>query len=196
MAHTLPLLRAALPSARPAPGLRPAVEAEVAHRLRTATAAPDPAAALATAVFTAASDTQLMTAHRADVAADGNVIVLHDPDGLRFGCLAHPVPVWARPLLRAAAYLGTLANTEDRPLFSDPYQCGGPHLTALSQACRLRPPQPATAPPGRSGRPPSMEPKWPISKAHYRYPWAADEFMYGCPRPPTPTRSTRANPLR
>ncbi|MFD0526017.1 hypothetical protein ACFQ1I_00210 [Kitasatospora arboriphila] len=173
--------------------MQPATTAEVAHRLHTATAHPHLAAAVATAVFTAASDTQLMTAHPGDLAPNGTTITLHDPDNLRFGCLTHPVPPWAQPLLRAVLHLSTLANTASRPVFSDPHQRGHPHLTNLAENCKLRPPQPPT--PRSKTRPRTRptapaKPKWPISNAHYHYPWAFEEITYGCPRPPHPIRRT------
>lgn len=86
------------------PVMPPATEAEVAWRLHHATAHPYLAAQLATATFTAASTTQLATAQVRDLGADGTTITLHD-HGLRQGCMTHPVPDWARPLLRAAALL-------------------------------------------------------------------------------------------
>ncbi|WP_354645210.1 hypothetical protein [Kitasatospora camelliae] len=173
------------------PAMQPTTTAEVAHRLHTATAHPHLAAALATAVFTAASDTQLMTAHPRDAAIDGTTVTLHDPDNLRFGCLTHPVPPWASPLLRAAPHLAALANAAGRPLFSDPYQGGHLDLTALAEACKLRPPQPPTPRSKSRTRTPSAEsakPQWPISNAHYHYPWAFHEITHGCPRPPHPIR--------
>ncbi|MER6038329.1 hypothetical protein ABT133_31215 [Streptomyces sp. NPDC001835] len=91
-------------------------ESEVAHRLHRATAHPH----LATAVFTAASTTQLATAHVHDLAPDASTITLHD-DGLRQGCMTHHVPAWARPLLlAAAAYLWRIACGTSGPLFTDP----------------------------------------------------------------------------
>lgn len=86
------------------PVMPPVTEAEVAWRLHRATAHPYLAAQLATATFTAASTTQLATAHVRDLGPDGTTITLHD-HGLRRGCMTHPVPDWARPLLRAAALL-------------------------------------------------------------------------------------------
>jgi hypothetical protein len=84
------------------PVMPPVTEAEVAWRLHRASAHPHLAAQLATATFTAASTTQLNTAHARDLGPDTSTITLHD-HGLRQGCMTHPVPHWARPLLRAAA---------------------------------------------------------------------------------------------
>jgi hypothetical protein len=73
---------------------------------------------LAAAVFTAASTTQLDTAHLPDLAPDAGTVTLHDPRRLRQGCMTHPVPPWARPFLLAAAYLRRIAATPDAPLFT------------------------------------------------------------------------------
>ncbi|MGF1427126.1 hypothetical protein [Kitasatospora sp. LaBMicrA B282] len=166
------------------PVLRPASAAKVARRLHRASSRPNLVVGLATAVFTAACDVQLSTAHHADVVADAASITLHDPGNVCFGCLTHRVPVWARPLLQAARYYNALASAGERPLFSDPYRCRRSlDLIALAEACRLRPPQP----PGTSSRSPA-KPKWPVSNAHLHYPWTLDEISHGCPQT-TPTRS-------
>ncbi|MFF2618964.1 hypothetical protein [Kitasatospora sp. NPDC058046] len=170
------------------PQMPPATTAEVARRLHTATAHPHLAAALATAVFTAASDTQLATAHATDLAPHAATITLHDPDGLRHGCTTHPVPPWARPFLLAASYQHRIAAGGDTPLFTAPFpHTGLPDPTALAEACKLRPPQPPRKRP-RSHRPASDKPPqetiWPLSNAHYRFPWAVMEDMRGCPAPP------------
>ena len=72
---------------------------EVAHRLHRAIAHPHLAAQLATAVFTAASTTQLATAHVCDLAPDASTVALHG-DGLRQGCMTHHVstcdPAWGQ----------------------------------------------------------------------------------------------------
>ncbi|WP_380282472.1 hypothetical protein [Kitasatospora purpeofusca] len=189
----MPSAAAAAPAARPRPRLPPTPDApttatEVARRLHTATAHPHLAAQLATAVFTAASDAQLHTARPTDLADGAATIALHDPDGLRFGCLTHPVPPWARPLLLAAAYQHAIAEAGDTPLFDAPFTGNDlPHLFDLAATCKLRPPQPPK-PRSRSGRP-APKPQdqrtiWPFSNAHYRYPWAVTEYMRGCPPPP------------
>ncbi|MEU5812119.1 hypothetical protein [Streptomyces sp. NPDC047718] len=101
------------------PVMPPATETEVAWRLHHATAHPYLAAQLATAAFTAASTTQLNTAHVRDLGPDASTITLHD-HGLRSGCMTHPVPAWARPLLRAAALLQRLTADTGGSLFSNP----------------------------------------------------------------------------
>ncbi|MFB6613069.1 hypothetical protein ACFCV9_02385 [Streptomyces sp. NPDC056367] len=73
------------------PSMPHLTETEVAWRLHHATAHPYLAAHLATAVFTAASTTQLDTVHVRDLATDGTAITLHD-HGLRRGCMTHHVP--------------------------------------------------------------------------------------------------------
>ncbi|GAA1410758.1 hypothetical protein GCM10009639_61920 [Kitasatospora putterlickiae] len=102
------------------PQMPPATATEVARRLHTATAHPHLAAQLATAVFTAASDAQLHTARPSDLSDGAATIALHDTDGLRFGCLTHPVPPWARPLLLAAAYQHAIAEAGDTPCSTPP----------------------------------------------------------------------------
>ncbi|MFB6522730.1 hypothetical protein [Streptomyces sp. NPDC056401] len=181
------------------PPVIPAVtEAEVAWRLHRATAHPYLAAQLATAAFTAASTTQLATAHVRDLAPDGTTITLHD-QGLRRGCMTHPVPDWARPLLRAAALLWKLGSNTSGPLFSDPLGSEGlPSLTAFAEDCKLRPPQPPRPKLRRSRRAAALSPKepvktiWPVCTAHYGLAWVRDEpdLMQGCPHPPPHTRKT------
>ncbi|MFE5587500.1 hypothetical protein [Kitasatospora sp. NPDC056531] len=135
------------------------------------------AAALATAVFTAASDTQLTTAHPTDLTADAATIALHDPDGLRYGCTTHPVPPWARPLLLAASYQHTIAAGGNTALFDSPFAGTGlPHLTDLAEACKLRPPQPPRNRPHSHHTRPNHQLRqtiWPLSNAHYRFPTAS-----------------------
>lgn len=170
------------PPALPAP-----TATEIAHRLRTATTHPHLAAALATACFTAASTTQLATAHVADLTPDAATITLHDRNGLRQGCMTHPVPPWARPLLLAAVYLQRLTGTGGPLLTADPCQgTGQPHLIAFAETCKLRPPQPAR-PRHRGTRSQQPVPKtiWPLSSAHYHFPWTMTEEMDGCPPPPS-----------
>ncbi|MDH6580727.1 hypothetical protein [Kitasatospora sp. MAP5-34] len=173
------------------PQMPPTTAAEAAFRLHTTTAHPHLAAALATALFTAASDTQLSTAHPTDLADGAATITLHDPDGLRYGCMTHPVPPWARPLLIAATHQHAIATGADTPLFDTPFATTGmPHLTNLAETCKLRPPQPPRnrPRPGRPGPAPSLSRTiWPLSNAHYRFPWAVMEDMRGCP-PPSPRR--------
>lgn len=173
------------------PRMPPATAAEVAYRLPAATAHPHLAAALAAAVVTAASTTQLDTAHRADLAADASTLALHDPNGLRTGCLTHPVPPWARPVLLAAAYLHMLAPADsDTPLFASPFaDTGLPYVTDVAEACKLRPPQPPRPRRRRGARPRlPQETVWPVSNAHHHSPWAVEADMLGCPPPPPHTR--------
>ncbi|WP_053065869.1 hypothetical protein [Streptomyces sp. Mg1] len=180
------------------PVMPPATEAEVAWRLHHATAHPYLAAQLATATFTAASTTQLATAQVRDLGADGTTITLHD-HGLRQGCMTHPVPDWARPLLRAAALLWRIGAGTSGTLFSDPLEGEGlTPLRAFSEGCRLRPPQPPRPKPPRSRRGTTPIPKepaktiWPVCTVHYGLAWARDEpdLMQGCPHPPPHTRKT------
>ncbi|MFF2580043.1 hypothetical protein [Streptomyces goshikiensis] len=180
------------------PVMPPATEAEVAWRLHHATAHPYLAAQLATATFTAASTTQLATAQVRDLGADGTTITLHD-HGLRQGCMTHPVPDWARPLLRAAALLWRIGAGTSGALFSDPLEGEGlTSLRAFSEGCRLRPPQPPRPKPPRSRRGTTPIPKepaktiWPVCTVHYGLAWARDEpdLMQGCPHPPPHTRKT------
>ncbi len=107
-------------------------EMEVAWRLHRATAHPYLAAQLATAVFTAASTTQLDTVHVHDLASDGTTLTLHD-HGLRRGCMTHHVPAWARPLLRAAAFIWRLKVGTNEPLFTDPI--GSTGLRVIVKSC-------------------------------------------------------------
>ncbi|MFI5868025.1 hypothetical protein [Streptomyces sp. NPDC051546] len=180
------------------PVMPPVTEAEVAWRLHRATAHPYLAAQLATAAFTAASVTQLATAHVRDLGPDGTTLTLHD-QGLRRGCMTHPVPAWARPLLRAAALLRRIGAGTGGPLFRDPLGGEGlPSLTSFAEDCRLRPPQPPRPKPRRTRRgtvPTSKEPAktiWPVCTAHYGLAWARAEpdLMQGCPYPPPHTRKT------
>ncbi|MFE3527004.1 hypothetical protein ACFXOD_36615, partial [Streptomyces sp. NPDC059161] len=107
-----------------APAMPPVTEAEVAWRLHRATAHPYLAAQLATAAFTAASVTQLDTAHVHDLAPDASTITLHDR-WLRGGCMTHHVPTWARSLLRAAAFVWRIEAGTNGPLFRDPLGSAG-----------------------------------------------------------------------
>ncbi|MFE7404181.1 hypothetical protein, partial [Streptomyces sp. NPDC057557] len=179
-----------------APVLPALTEAEVAYRLHRATAHPHLAARLATAVFTAASTTQLATAYVRDLAADASTITLHD-DGLRQGCMTHHVPAWARPLLLAAAFTWRIASGTSGPLFTDPLGSTGlPHLTDFAESCKLRPPQPPRPKRSKGSRVPAKPPEtiWPFSPAHYALSWAMREpdLIHGCPHPPPHTRRTIA----
>lgn len=186
------------------PPVLPALTAaEVALRLRTATAHPHLAAALATACFTAASMTQLGTVHLTDLAPGAETITLHDSLGQRQFCMRHPVPPWARPLLLAAVYLQRLTRTDLPLLTEDPLQGSGlPGLTGFAEACKLRPPQPPRPKRTRSRRArrtgsASPEPAtiWPLCSAHYHFRWAMTEQMDGCPQPPDHTWPRRAMAL-
>ncbi|MFD7015188.1 hypothetical protein [Streptomyces sp. NPDC059928] len=183
-----------------APVMPPVTEAEVAWRLHRATAHPYLAAQLATAAFTAASVTQLDTAHVHDLAPDASTITLHDR-WLRGGCMTHHVPAWARSLLRAAAFVWRIEAGTNGPLFSDPLGSAGlPSLTAFAEGCKLRPPQPPRPKRRRGRRGTTPDPKqpvktvWPVCTAHYGHPWAMTEpdLMQGCPYPPPHTRKTIA----
>ncbi|MGW6939727.1 hypothetical protein ACWGF3_12100 [Streptomyces xanthophaeus] len=180
------------------PVMPPVTEAEVAWRLQRATAHPYLAAQLATAVFTAASTPQLASAQVRDLGVDGTTITLHD-QGLRQGCMTHPVPDWARPLLRAAALLWRIGAGTSGALFADPLGGEGlPSLTSFAEGCRLRPPQPPRPKLRRSRRGTTPSPKenaetiWPVCTAHHRLTWVWDEpdRMEGCPYPPPHTRKT------
>lgn len=172
--------------------------AEVAFRLQSATAHPYLAAALATACFTAASTAQLATAYLPDLAPDAATITLHDRDGRRQGCMAHPVPDWARPLLLATAYLQRLTGADLPLLAKDPLQGAGlPTLERFAETCTLRPPQPPCARPRRGAdrrKQTPAETVWPRCTAHYQSRWAATEEMQGCPQPPCHTRAPRSVP--
>ncbi|MFF4323716.1 hypothetical protein [Streptomyces sp. NPDC001568] len=180
------------------PAMPPVTEAEVARRLHRATAHPHLAAKLATAIFTAASTTQLDTAHVRDLGPDGTTITLHD-HGLRQGCMTHPVPAWARPLLRAAALLWSIETGTNGSLFNNPLESNDtPSLTTLAESCKLRPPQPPrpkrrrtrSRTPQRSKEP--VKTIWPVCTAHYRRSWGIPEpdLMQGCPYPPPHTAKT------
>ncbi|MFE5519514.1 hypothetical protein ACFQ9Q_17580 [Streptomyces virginiae] len=194
------------------PVMPPSTETEVAWRLHHATAHPYLVAELATATFTAAATTQLNTAHVRDLGPDASTITLHD-HGLRRGSMTHSVPLWARPLLRAAALLRRLGAGTSGPLFRDPRSAirdprsairdplrseGLPSLMAFAESCRLRPPQPPRPKPrrGRRGKTPSVKwPEktiWPVCTAHYRLSLAGAEpdLMQGCPYPPPHPRKT------
>ncbi|EDY55697.2 hypothetical protein GT021_42145 [Streptomyces sp. SID5470] len=144
------------------------------------------AAHLAAAVVTAASTSQLDTARVLDLALDGTTLALHDCHNVRQGCTTHPVPVWAQPLLRAAAFTHLLAAGErGSTLFADPLGARGlPSLRDFAEHLKLRPPQP---PPSR-GKPRTGQQQtatiWPVSGAHHARRWTAEENMQGCPQPP------------
>jgi hypothetical protein len=169
------------------PAIPALTEQEAARRLHTGTAHPYPAAELATACFTAASTSQLSTARVRDAALDGSTVTLHDRHNVRQGCMTHPVPAWARALLRAAAFTHLLATgTSSDKLFTDPYEPTGlPYLTDFAEQLKLRPPQPPRPKRRKNTRrrppPPTV---WPLSNAHHHLPWITPEDMRGCPQPP------------
>ncbi|MEU8600692.1 hypothetical protein [Streptomyces parvulus] len=180
------------------PVMPPTTETEVAWRLHHATAHPHLSAQLATAAFTAASTTQLNTVHVRDLGPDASTVTLHD-HGLRRGCMTHSVPLWARPLLRASAFLWSLGEGTSGALFSDQLGSEGlPSLTAFAEQCKLRPPQPPRPKPrrGRRGRTLSVKELektiWPVCTALYRLSLAGAEpdLMQDCPYPPPHTRKT------
>ncbi|MFD6413982.1 hypothetical protein [Nocardia asteroides] len=180
------------------PVMPPTTETEVAWRLHHATAHPHLSAQLAAAAFTAASPTQLNTVHVRDLGPDASTVTLHD-HGLRRGCMTHSVPLWARPLLRASAFLWSLGEGTSGVLFSDQLGSEGlPSLTAFAEQCKLRPPQPPRPKPrrGRRGRTLSVKELektiWPVCTALYRLSLAGAEpdLMQGCPYPPPHTRKT------
>ncbi|MEN8656336.1 hypothetical protein ABCR94_38795 [Streptomyces sp. 21So2-11] len=118
---------------------------QVVHRLATRTAVPQLAAALAIAVATGASASQLSTVHYSHLDPDATTLTLHDPfrtrrHGFTAGCGTYTVPPWARPFLLAAANLLHL-SPRDGSLLAGP-QHTLPALTAFAEHCRLRPPQP------------------------------------------------------
>lgn len=118
----------------------------VAHRLATRTASPQPAAALATALFTGAPISQLRTIHYSHLDQNATTLTLHDRYGTRrhgfaTGCGTYPIPPWARPFLLAAVNLLHLSPRGDGLLLKAPHAV--PHLTDFAEHCRLRPPQPA-----------------------------------------------------
>ncbi|WP_405863433.1 hypothetical protein [Streptomyces sp. NBC_00005] len=167
------------------PALPIRIATRVAHRLSRA-AHPHLAAHLAAAVVTAASTSQLDTARVLDLALDGTTLTLHDRHNVRQGCTTYPVPVWAQPLLRAAAFTHLLATAErSSPLFADPLGARGlPSLRDFAEHLKLRPPQPP--PPlrtPRGGQQPAAT-IWPVSGAHHARCWTAEENMQGCPQPP------------
>ncbi|MEU0650398.1 hypothetical protein [Streptomyces umbrinus] len=169
------------------PALPSRIAAQVAHRLDR-TAHPHLAAHLAAAVVTAASTSQLDTARVLDLAPDGTTLALHDRHNVRQGCTTHPVPAWAQPLLRAAAFTHLLAAGErGSALFTDPLGARGlPSLKDLAEHLKLRPPQPPPPPSRRKlrrGHQPTAT-IWPVSGAHHAWRWTAEENMQGCPQPP------------
>ncbi len=168
------------------PPLLPArMATQVAQRL-SRTPHPHLAAHLAAAIVTAASTSQLDTARVLDLALDGTTLALHDRHNVRQGCTTHPVPAWAQPLLRAAAFIHLLATAErSGPLFADPFHARGlPSLRDFAECLQLRPPQP---PPPRKKPRKRQRPAptiWPVSGAHHAWRWTAEENMQGCPQPP------------
>jgi len=169
------------------PALPTRIAIRVAHRLDR-TAHPHLAAHLAAAVVTAASTSQLNTARVLDLALDGTTLTLHDRHNVRQGCTTHPVPDWAQPLLRAAAFTHLLATGErSSALFTDPLGAHGlPSLKDFAEHLKLRPPQP---PPLRRKPRKGQQPTatiWPVSGAHHARRWTAEENMQGCPQPQPP----------
>lgn len=93
---------------------------QAARRLNR-TPHPHLAAHLATVTTTAASTSQPNTARVQDPALDGTTVALHDRHNVRHGCMTHPAPTWAQPLLRAAVFTHLLTTAErGSPLFNDP----------------------------------------------------------------------------
>lgn len=127
---------------RPAP-LTPRTAAAVAARIHAATAHPRLAGALAATIVTRASFQQLATARPVDVAETATALALHDRTRYTDGCATHPVPLWARLFLRAAARFAQLAAGPDQPLLACPDD--RPLLLRTAEAAKLRPPQPRTA---------------------------------------------------
>ncbi len=126
----------------PAP-LTPHTAQRVTHRLRTATAHPRLAAAVAAALFTGASLQQLATARPRDYDDAAATLALHDRARYTDGCATHPVPPWAGIFLRAAACFARLVPGEGQELLAAPGDRA--HLLRLAETARLRPPQPPTA---------------------------------------------------
>jgi hypothetical protein len=123
---------------RPSSG---ATAVEVASRIRTATAHPRLAAALAVAASTGASWGQLTTARTADYDDAGQTLALHDRDRQRQGCASYPVPAWARSLLRAAVHFQRMHPSGTGSILLEPGEFST--LLDIAEAVRLRPPQPA-----------------------------------------------------
>ncbi|WP_157856613.1 MULTISPECIES: hypothetical protein [Streptomyces] len=134
------------PAARPYVPERAYALGQIAHCLATRTASPQLAAALAIAIFTAASISQLHTVHHRHFQAAASTLTLHDRygtrrHGLATNCRTYTVPAWAQPFLLAAAHLLRLSPRDDGLLLPD-HPRTLPPLTAFAEHCRLRPPQP------------------------------------------------------
>jgi hypothetical protein len=88
----------------------------LAARLTTA-AHPLHAAALTIHTITAADIDRLALIRGIDIDESANVVKVHDSNTHR-RCRLHPLPTWARPLIRAAGIHGQLKDrAPDRPLF-------------------------------------------------------------------------------
>ncbi|MEV8529870.1 hypothetical protein AB0451_38205 [Streptomyces sp. NPDC052000] len=127
--------------------LTPAVLREIAHRLATRTAHPYLAGALATAIFTAAAESQLATVRLHDYDPSHSELALHDPKGVTHQrrCATHTVPAWARSFLTVTGHLtlaaAPRAGAGRLRLFQPPAFATTP-LTEFTEQCRLRPPHP------------------------------------------------------
>ncbi|MEV7420552.1 hypothetical protein [Streptomyces sp. NPDC089919] len=155
-------------------------------------------AGLATAVFTAASATQLVTAHVHDLVPDASTVMLHD-DGLCQGCMTHQVLLWARSLLMAARRVWDIATGTGGPLFTDPLGSTGVlFVTAFAERWKLCPPEPSRPKPckGRTASRAERQQKtlWPVCTVHYGLAWAmrGPDTMRGCPYPPPHSRRSIA----
>jgi hypothetical protein len=132
------------------PQMRASVAEEIAHRLHAATAHPHLAAELATAVFTAASTTQLATVHPGDLAPRGHhdhpprpgpaAAGLPDPPGALLG---PPLPAGRR--LPAAHRRRTRRAAVHPALFGQRPARGHP----LRRGLQTAPTSTAPVPPGR-----------------------------------------------
>ena len=127
---------------RPPP--RPLADAavqEITCTIHRATAHPRLAAALIVTLLTSASFQQLLTVRTEDLAPDATTVAFHDPTRYTDGCATHPIPLWARPFLRAAACYAALTGSQE--LLAHPNE--RPRILRLAEDAKLRPPQP----PGR-----------------------------------------------
>ncbi|MFD4051739.1 hypothetical protein ACFWSF_40930, partial [Streptomyces sp. NPDC058611] len=114
------------------------------------------------------------------------ILALHDRHNVRHGCMTHPVPAWAQPLLRAAAFTHLLTTgVRGSPLFTDPLGAHGlPYLRDFAEQLKLRPPQPPLPRRKTRRRQQPAATIWPVSGAHHTWRWTAEENMQGCPQPP------------
>ncbi|WP_406187220.1 hypothetical protein [Streptomyces sp. NBC_01006] len=149
-------------------------------------------------MFTAASTTQLSTAHVHDLGPEASTITLHD-DGLRQGCMTHHVGA------SVADGGSPLLGHRHRHQRSSLHRPAGqhrrlPYLTAFAESCKLLPPQPPRPAPrkqktGTAPRPTQQQKAvWPVCTVHYGLAWAMREpdLMRGCPYPPPHTSKTIA----